>query len=128
MRGGGTRDLALIVEDEPDVSALFRDFLEDEGWQTVSASSVLSARRLIDQLDRAPSLIVLDQRLPDGRGLSLVLSLRRHFPEARILLVTAARALSRELEGNLVDAVFHKPIELKRFLDEVHMASGHVVG
>ncbi len=44
------------------------------------------------------------------------------------MLVTAARALTRELEGNLVDAVVHKPIELKRFLTEVHMAGASVVG
>jgi DNA-binding response OmpR family regulator len=120
--------LALVVEDEPDVSALLRDLLEEEGWQTVLASSLVSAQRLVAQLRRAPALIVLDQRLPDGRGLSLVLGLRRRFPDARILLVTGARALTRELEGNLVDAVFHKPIELKRFLTEVRMAGSTVVG
>ena len=120
--------LAFVVEDEPDVAALFRDILEEEGWDTVMASSVDSAQRALDLLKRTPALVVLDQRLPDGRGLSLVLGLRRRFPDTRILLVTGARALTRELEGSLVDAVFHKPIELKRFLSEVHMAGGSVVG
>lgn len=117
-----------MVEDEPDIAALFRDLLEEEGWDTVMASSLDSAQRALDLLRRTPSLVVLDQRLPDGRGLSLVLGLRRRFPDTRILLVTGARALTRELEGSLVDAVFHKPIELKRFLSEVHMAGGSVVG
>lgn len=120
--------LAFVVEDEPDVAALFRDILEDEGWETILASSLSSAQRVIGELRRTPSLVVLDQRLPDGRGLSLVLAIRRRFPDTRILLVTGARALTRELEGSLVDAVFHKPIELKRFLTEVHMAGGSVVG
>jgi DNA-binding response OmpR family regulator len=120
--------LAFVVEDEPDIAALFRDLLEEEGWDTVMASSLDSAQRALDLLRRTPSLVVLDQRLPDGRGLSLVLGLRRRFPDTRILLVTGARALTRELEGSLVDAVFHKPIELKRFLSEVHMAGGSVVG
>ncbi|OLC58056.1 MAG: hypothetical protein AUH85_01765 [Chloroflexi bacterium 13_1_40CM_4_68_4] len=120
--------LALVIEDEPDISALFREILEEEGWEIVVAASVSAAQRLISQLRRPPSLVVLDQRLPDGRGLSLVLGLRRRFPDTRILLVTGARALTRELEGSLVDAVFHKPIELKRFLSEVHVAGGSVVG
>lgn len=120
--------LAFIVEDEPDISALLRDLLEEEGWDTVLASSLLSAQRAIAQLRRTPALIVLDQRLPDGRGLSLVLGLRRRFPNARIILVTGARGLTRDLEGNLVDAVFHKPIELNRFLSEVRVARGSVVG
>lgn len=120
--------LAFIVEDEPDISALLRDLLEEEGWDTVIASSLMSAQRAIAQLRRAPALIVLDQRLPDGRGLSLVLGLRRRFPDARIILVTGARGLTRELEGNLVDAVFHKPIELNRFLSEVRVAGGSTVG
>ena len=120
--------LALVVEDEPDISALFREILEEEGWEIASAASVTAAQRLISQLRRQPALVVLDQRLPDGRGLSLVLGLRRRFPETRILLVTGARGLTRDLEGSLVDAVFHKPIELKRFLSEVHVAGGTVVG
>jgi two-component system OmpR family response regulator len=119
--------LAFIVEDEPDVSALLRSLLEGEGWDTVIASSLLSAQRAMAQLRRAPALIVLDQRLPDGRGLSLVLGLRRRFPDARIFLVTGTRGLTRELEGNLVDAVFHKPLELNRFLAEVQIAGGSVV-
>ena len=117
-----------MVEDEPDISALFREILEEEGWEIASAASVSAAQRLISQLRRQPALVVLDQRLPDGRGLSLVLGLRRRFPDTRILLVTGARGLTRDLEGSLVDAVFHKPIELKRFLSEVHVAGGTVVG
>lgn len=128
VRDGDRSPLALVVEDDPDVAALLRDILEEEGWDSVIASSVVGAHRAAARLTRAPALVLLDQRLPDGRGLSLVLGMRRRFPRARIVLVTGARGLTRDLEGNLVDAVFHKPIELKRFLSEVHMAGGSVVG
>lgn len=115
--------VALVVEDDPSVAGLFREILEDEEWSVVVAGTVAAARRVLRQLARGPDLVVLDQQLPDGRGLSLVLHLRRAHPKARIVVVTAARPLTRELEGNLVDAVFHKPFELKRFLAEAQAAS-----
>lgn len=113
----------LVVEDDPNVAALFREILEEEHWSVFAAATLTAARRLLRQLVRGPDLVVLDQELPDGRGLSLVLAIRRSHPKARAVVVTAARALTRELEGNLVDAVFHKPFELKRFLAEAEAAA-----
>lgn len=114
--------VALVVEDDPKVAAPFREILEEEHWSVFAAATLTAARRLLRQLVRGPDLVVLDQQLPDGRGLSLVLAIRRSHPKARVV-VTAARALTRELEGNLVDAVFHKPFELKRFLAEAEAAA-----
>lgn len=118
-----TPPLALVVEDDAVIAALLRDILEGEGWSVVAADTVSAARRLLRQLAHGPDLVVLDQQLPDGRGLSLVLSVRRTRPKARIVVITASRTLTRELEGTLVDAVFHKPFELKRFLAEADTAA-----
>lgn len=116
------RPLAFIVEDDPNVSAMLRDLLEAEDWSVVIASTVASARRAIQQVAQPVRLVLLDQTLPDGRGLSLISEARKAFPEARIVVLTGSSALTRELEGKLVDALFHKPMELKRFLAELDTA------
>lgn len=115
--------LAFVVEDDALVARLMREILEEEGWNVTTVGTVVAAERALTLMKRSPRLVVLDHKLPDGRGLSLVLRIRRRFPDARVLLVTGSRSLTRELEGVLVDAVFHKPFELKRFLSEVRQAS-----
>jgi DNA-binding response OmpR family regulator len=119
---GRTRPLALVVEDDPDIAAMMRDFLEIEQWDVIITGTVAAARRALADVRRSLDLALLDQQLPDGRGLSLVSMLRRDHPRARIIVVTASPGLTRELEGTLVDALFHKPMELKRFLAEVQAA------
>lgn len=116
------RPLALVVEDDPRISGMLRDLLELEDWSVVIASTVASARQALHQLAQPVRLVVLDQKLPDGRGLSLISEARSTFPEARIVVLTASTGLTRDLEGKLVDALFHKPMELKRFLEELKAA------
>lgn len=115
--------LAVLVEDDPSISEMLQDVLRDERWEVVVAPDVASARRAFAVLRRRPNLVLLDQRLPDGRGLSLVLEVRRRYPRARVVMVTGVHALGRDLEGTLVDALFHKPIELNRFLGELDAAA-----
>jgi DNA-binding response OmpR family regulator len=116
------RPLALVVEDDAEIAAMLRDLLHEERWDVIIAGTVSSARRALAEMHRRLDLALLDQQLPDGRGLSLVSMLRRDQPQARIVVVTASSGLTRQLEGNLVDALFHKPMELKRFLAEVEIA------
>ena len=59
----------LVVDDEPIVRDVVVRYLERDGFQTLTASDVDSAKALIDQ--REPSLVVLDVMLPGTDGLSL---------------------------------------------------------
>ena len=60
----------LVVEDEPDVSAVFRDFLIELGHEAVL---VRSAEAAIAVLERArPDAILLDIHLPGLSGLDFL--------------------------------------------------------
>jgi two-component system alkaline phosphatase synthesis response regulator PhoP len=66
----------LVVDDEPKIVGLARDYLEHAGFAVVSASdgSEALARARTD----APDLIVLDLGLPKLDGLDVARALRRH--------------------------------------------------
>ncbi|MGI5467630.1 response regulator transcription factor [Streptomyces sp. CA-132043] len=68
------RPVVALIEDEPDLVAMSRAYLEREGFAVVSASDVRSARAVLRC--HPVDLAVLDLGLPDGNGLDLLRSMR----------------------------------------------------
>jgi putative two-component system response regulator len=64
------RERALIVDDDPAVRLLLTHILGTEGYQCVSAQSVVEARARL--ADAEFDVILCDVGLPDGSGLDLV--------------------------------------------------------
>jgi DNA-binding response OmpR family regulator len=70
----GHRALIVVIDDEPDLVAMSRAYLEREGFRVVEA---LDARSGLATVRReSVDLIVLDLGLPDGNGLDLLRTLR----------------------------------------------------
>ncbi|MBL4848566.1 MAG: response regulator, partial [Planctomycetes bacterium] len=68
----------LVVEDDPDFSALYQTALVERGYLVGLASSVQDG---LEQLERVhPDFVVVDLDLPDGSGLSVVRAAARHSP------------------------------------------------
>ena len=65
----------LVVDDEPKIVALARDYLEHGGFAVVSASD--GSEALMRARSDAPDLIVLDLGLPKLDGLDVARALRR---------------------------------------------------
>lgn len=67
---------ALVVEDQPDLRALMRRMLEQEGWVVVEAEN---GRVALDRVaESRPELIVLDLMMPEMDGFSFLEALRQH--------------------------------------------------
>jgi DNA-binding NtrC family response regulator len=60
----------LVVDDEPDIRALLKDILEDEGYQVSVAPDANQADEL--KLRETPELILLDIWMPEMDGVSLL--------------------------------------------------------
>jgi DNA-binding response OmpR family regulator len=84
-KGCGHRPLIGLIDDEPDLVAMSRTYLEQDGFRVVGAldikSGLAAARR--EPMD----LIVLDLGLPDGSGLDLLRTLRSA-SDVPIIIVT----------------------------------------
>ena len=86
----------LIVEDEPELSALIVKGLREEGHAVDAAGSLAEADELCSYTDYA--LVVLDLGLPDGDGTRLCRSLRDR-GRARVLVLTARDRLDDKVAG-----------------------------
>ena len=76
----------LVVEDEPQIAGLVRDYLEHAGFAVLSASDGNGALALVRA--RRPDVIVLDLGLPGIDGLDVLRSIRRD-SAVPILILTA---------------------------------------
>ena len=77
----------LVVDDELNMRRILGAILRGDGHDLVEAASVDEARRAFAS---SPfDLVVTDQRLPDGDGLSLLASCREVDPTVPVVLITA---------------------------------------
>jgi two-component system, OmpR family, response regulator len=77
----------LIVDDEPDIRFLFSRILRKRNMETGYAKNLAEATVSI-QAD-PPSLIFLDNSLPDGQGIDIIPYLKKNYPGTRVIIVTA---------------------------------------
>jgi two-component system response regulator ResD len=84
-KGPGRRALIGLIDDEPDLLAMSRAYLERDGFRVVEALDVRSGLAAVRR--EAVDLIVLDLGLPDGNGLDLLRTLR-NTSNVPIIIVT----------------------------------------
>src|SRR6266550_339030 len=86
----------LVVEDEVKIRELLRSYLEREGFDVVSTGSGADAIGLAQTA--APDLVVLDLRLPDVAGESVITEIR-HVCRVPVLMLTAKAAEHDRIHG-----------------------------
>jgi DNA-binding response OmpR family regulator len=104
----------LVIDDDPEILAMLRDFLEGEGLSVRTASNGAEGLDALDEL--VPSVILLDMRMPvlDGWGFAERLRERRlPYP---IVVMTAAESARRWAEEIGADAYIAKPFDVNELL------------
>jgi len=86
----------LVVDDEPKIAQLARDYLEHAGMRVVTATDGRAALRAVGR--EHPDLVVLDLRLPDMDGLDVTRTLRKT-SAVPIIMLTARDDESDKLIG-----------------------------
>ena len=81
------RFTALIVDDEKDICYLLTSILMKKNIASLRAGSLEEAQKLIET--QTPSIIFLDNHLPDGLGVEHIQRLKTSHPESKIVMITA---------------------------------------
>jgi two-component system, OmpR family, alkaline phosphatase synthesis response regulator PhoP len=76
----------LIVDDEPEIVRLVRDYLERAGFAVMTATTGADALR--EFMRRRPDLVILDLTLPETDGLDVARAIRRA-SDVPIIMLTA---------------------------------------
>jgi two-component system OmpR family response regulator len=94
---GRRRLRILLIEDEPEMASLVASLLAGAGFVVDCVSTLAEALEAARQ--RPYGLLLLDRRLPDGDGLSLLPELRSMRPGIRVMMLTAFDHLSDRVSG-----------------------------
>lgn len=113
----------LIIEDDPMVEFIHRNYLEKGGQfdNIYSANSLKDAEELLEK--REIALILLDVHLRDGSGLDLLRDLRKRSSNSDVILITAANEAQTVKEGlhlGVVDYLI-KPFTNQRFQQSINL-------
>lgn len=112
------RQRLLVVEDDPDMRAVYDAALRQLGRRTPLeyrlAGTVREARAMLER--QTADLVVLDWAMPDGSGLSLLKELRSR-PEHRdcLVIVVTGKSLARDCAEALdagADDFLSKPFDM----------------
>ena len=87
--------LVLVVEDEPEIAALMRDFLEADGFRVLHAPD---AHQAAAALEAAPDCVLLDVMLPGRSGFDLCRSIRA-VPAVPVLFLSARGGDADKIRG-----------------------------
>jgi two-component system KDP operon response regulator KdpE len=111
----------LIVDDEPEVRAVLRDYLHDQGYDVGEAETAIGA--LTEVKERRPDVVLLDLNMPGAvRGEAIIAALRAQ--EIPVIIISGehdadvARLTLREGAFDYVK----KPFDLLRVRDLVEAA------
>ena len=113
----------LVTDDDPTLRMLMRELLETNlGAEVIEATDGDEAWNKLDA-GLAPSLCILDERMPKIRGLSLLARLRgdRRFKSQKVMLCSTVNKRATVLEAVElhVDAILLKPFKTDDFLTHV---------
>jgi CheY-like chemotaxis protein len=118
--------LILVVDDEPDVEALFRQHfrrdLREGRFRMDFAQSAPAALQCIGEANTASLILILsDINMPGMSGLELLPKAKAVRPDVPIIMITAygdADTKRKALEGG-ADALFTKPIDFAMLRSEI---------
>ncbi len=115
----------LIVDDEEELTILYKEFVRTMGYDAVSFTSPLLALKHYKQRVDKYSLVITDLRMPGMCGLEFANKIRELNPSVKIFLITAfdiADIESKWAVGTAkIDKVIQKPIKLsmlKKTIDQ----------
>ena len=120
--------LVLVVDDEPDVEALFRqqfrrDLRAQRFVMDFASSAADALGRIADTIEQSLILILSDINMPGMTGLEMLPKAKEIRPDVPVIMITAygdADTRRRAIEGG-AEGLLTKPIDFTLLREEIDM-------
>ncbi len=115
------KSTVLVVDDDATFRATLAEAVQAWGYQALEASTLAETLTIVER--QRPSAVLLDVKLPDGSGISVLDRLKKRSPELVIIIITGYGRHDDAFEAGLRHAYGYvtKPVdqaEVRSMLDE----------
>jgi DNA-binding response OmpR family regulator len=98
----------LIIEDEGDMCLLLNIMLTGNEMELDHVKNLAAAKDYLG--NEAPSVVILDNKLPDGMGVDFISYLKKNYPDVRIVMISGYSDAAKDLAlDNGADKFLQKP-------------------
>ena len=98
----------LIVEDEADMCLLLNIMLTGEETDLEHVKSLSAAKEYLE--NKQPSVVILDNKLPDGYGVDFISFIKQNYPSVKIVMISGLGASAKDVAlYNGADLFLEKP-------------------
>jgi two-component system, OmpR family, response regulator len=107
----------LVVEDEGEMCLLLNLFLDKEEMELDYVNDLLSAGEYLQK--EQPSLVILDNKLPDGFGVDFISYIKKKYPSIKIMMISGFASARDVALSNGADVFFEKPFSKSQFYQSI---------
>ena len=98
----------LIVEDEGDMCLLLNIILKDKEIELDHVKNLAAAEAYLNE--EQPSLVLLDNKLPDGFGVDFIPVLKNKYPAVKVAMISGFDGAAKDVAlHNGADTYIQKP-------------------
>lgn len=111
----------LILEDEGDICFLLNVMLKNDNVEIEHVNTLAQADIFLKE--QTPDVLIMDNKLPDGRGVNHIEEIKRDYPEVKIIMISGNSDASDKAKAmkNGADRFLSKPFtkeQMQRTLAE----------
>ncbi len=108
----------FIVEDEGDMCLLLNIMLQEKSIELDHAKTLAAAQEYLKK--EQPSVVILDNKLPDGLGVDFVSYIKQNYPAIKIVMISGYTSTAKDLAmENGADLFLEKPFTREELYSSV---------
>lgn len=107
-----TKLTALIIDDDSDLCFMLGEVFRSKNFDVATVSTLDDAKSAL--MSQSPTIIILDNSLPDGKGSEFLPFLVKTCPYSKVFLISGDyESVAEEFPG--ITHFIHKPFTLSTF-------------
>ena len=107
----------LVVEDEGEMGILLNMMLNENKFELDYVNNLLSADEYLQKEE--PSIIILDNKLPDGFGVDFISYIKKKYSAIKIIMISGFASARDVALANGADMFFEKPFSKDEFCKSI---------
>lgn len=108
----------LIIEDEGDMCLLLNIMLNGKEMSLDHVKSIQTAEEYLQK--EQPSVVILDNKLPDGFGIDFISSIKKNYPSIKIIMISGYDGSAKDVAlENGADMFLEKPFTKDQLFNAV---------